>query len=749
MLAPRNGFARRNILLFIAGLGVPAALSACGDAQSTSEEATTVPQEPSGPTTVLAQYEGGYDGENFWYRPMAISNEGVGGSDGVGVVNEAVESQQTNAFYTATGGAGGTAGAGGAAPQTNTILIEQKEFHDQTTWPTATCGPTPAKGSCVRWRLFNAFAAQDLFRGYFYLTTLTPPTTCTTGCAVTVKIPAPGASVQTSVSDPGLLGITPASGSGGASASGGAPGLWRYGLLEHSGPEVRAPERWLAFVGTGTDPTTGKWGFHWVGQVRGTRVTPTVRASLRDGTMDKAPFYTADGIADGGMLAGSDIHATPDGRYVVFASSGTAISSHATGSGTKVFRYDTMTGAIVVANLLSGGTNAPNACAASNPSISADGSQIVFQSSGCDLGFGTTSRQIYLRNVTAGTTALVSHGTASLTTPADSDSQTPRIAGGGGFVTFLSEAGNVFAGRPAARLGRVYDVYRYTVGSGLIERANIPTTGPATWPNISQARPDISSNGSRVIFDSSAQVLVPGDRAVNLDVFLYDFGGAGMSLLSVGRTGAQQQSSSCYLGAISGNGASVAFVCATAGSDSFVATPAATAGRYHTYTRTVASAASLTMVDTAPSTGLEGNAGIGAVPPALNDDGQLVGYISSASNLLRTAACNTPTGACMPSPTSFFNAFVRDMGSPDPEVQRSFLVSQIRSKLATAVQPFVAAERGLSTTNASRTLTLTGLRDGATAIYLASGGNSTDWAQAPSSGGYQIYISPFSDALFQ
>ena len=61
----------------------------------------------------------------------------------------------------------------------------------------------------------------------------------------------------------------------------------------------------------------------------------------------------------------------------------------------------------------------------------------------------------------------------------------------------------------------------------------------------------------------------------------------------------------------------------------------------------------------------------------------------------------------------------------------------------------MAATAGLSTANAARTLCLTGARNGATAVYFGSGGNSTDWAQDPSTGGYQVYISPFSDALFQ
>jgi hypothetical protein len=230
---------------------------------------------------------------------------------------------------------------------------------------------------------------------------------------------------------------------------------------------------------------------------------------------------------------------------------------------------------------------------------------------------------------------------------------------------------------------------------------------------------------------------------------MYTFG-SGISILSVRQSGVLNQSSSCYLPVISADGNFAAFVCVTGGGNFFVGTPAATAGRYHVYRRATGNAPSLTMIDTAP-TAVEANGDAGAVPPALSSDGQLVGYLSTATNLLRTTACNTPTGACMPVPGgSIPSLYMRDMLTPDPEVARSFLVSQIRSKLASAAQPYVAATTGISTLNTSRTISLIGTRDaGAAAAYLASGGNNSDWLQCPSSGGWQIYLSAFSDALFQ
>lgn len=745
MLARLAAYARWNVVLFVAGVGVPAALSACGDAGTGSEQSGGA--RPVGPMEVLAQYEGGYDGEHFWYRPMAIGDTGIGGASGddrIGTVHQKAEVDIPNDF--AAGGAAGAAGAAGAggAPQTNEVLIEQMEFHDQTTWNTANCGPTPTNGSCVRWRLMNAFPNNDLFRSYFYLTSLTPPSGCPAGCTVTVGIPAPAADTQTSTNDAALLGTTPATGTFGS------PGLWRFGLLERATPEPRGRERWLAFTGSGVDPRTGRWSFHWVGQVRGVLVKPTVRGNLVNNSFDKAPFYTSNGFADAGMVSGSNIQATPDGRYVVFGSSSVNLSPNGTVAGNKVFRYDTTNGAVTVINVPTGGTTAPAGCNAYQPSISSDGTRVAFQSVGCDLGFGIIQRAIYLRDIAAGTTALVSHGTASLATPPDSDSIIPRISGDGNFVTFTSAAGNLVAGRPASRLGRIYDVYRYNVGSGLIERANIPISGPSNWPNLSQQNPDISNDGAIIVFDSQAQGFASGaDRAVNNDVFLYDFGGSGIRQLSVSSTGALQQGSEARLPSISSDGSTVAFVAYTGTGNAFVTTPAATAGKYHVYRRSAASAATITMIDTAAAgTTTESSGSVGLVPPSLNADGSVVVYSSTAGNLLRTANCNTPSLACMPTP-GVQNAFMRDMLTPDPEVQRSFLVSLVRSKLTSNAQPYAAAAGGINTTNSARAVQIIGPRDGATAVYLASGGNSTDWAQFNGAPNIQIYLSPASDSTFQ
>lgn len=716
-------------LLFIATVGSSGLFYACGDAGESSESSNTAEHTPTEATVVLAQYEGGFDGKDFWFRPMDATAEGTGENSGVGETKQALETDLPNAWYPASG----------AASITNRILIEQVERRTETNWNTAACGPTPVKGACARLRVVNKYPNQDLFRSYFYLTSMTM------NAGVQAWIPAPASDTQTSTPDVGVLGATPASGSGGA------PGLWRYGLLEHSAQEPRSPERWVAFVGSGKD-STGFWQFRFIAQIRGTLVTPVLRGSLSDGTRDKAPFYSTNGTAAAGMATGSSIQVTPSGKYVVFASTA-RLNSTAPASGTKVYRYDTTSGATVIVSASNNSTSVPNGCTSVNPSISDDGNLVTFSSIGCNLGYGTTTKQIYLRNISASTTKLVTHAPAQPTTFANAESQTPRIAGGGGYITFVSRAGNIFPSRPSPRT--TFDVYRYDVAadasnsSTAIARANIDSKGKTdNWPDADQLRPDISSNGSLVVFDTAATQLVQSDSQSNSDVFLYDFGGAGISAMSVSSKGQIQHTSQCNEASISSDGTTVAFICATASNENYVTTPTTTAGRSHVYWRTVASEASIKMVDTTP-TGTEAGASVGPIPPALNSNGDLIIYAGNASGLLRTSACNTPTGTCLAVPGTVWSPFVRDMASPDPEVQRSFLVSQIRTQSATGTLPFAPALGGLATASNGRVLNIFGARNGAAAAYLINGGTSTDWAQDPSTGGPQVYLSPVSDALHQ
>src|SRR5215471_1434960 len=146
MLVGRNGAGTKKLLL-IATLGTSGLFYACQDVSESEDTAGPAPTESTESTVVFAQYEGGFDGKDFWMRPMDATAQGADGSSGIGEVGQRLETDLPNAWYPASG----------AASITNKILIEQVERVTETNWKPAVCGPTPVKGACARLRVINKY----------------------------------------------------------------------------------------------------------------------------------------------------------------------------------------------------------------------------------------------------------------------------------------------------------------------------------------------------------------------------------------------------------------------------------------------------------------------------------------------------------------------------------------------------------------------------------------------------------------
>lgn len=137
---------------------------------------------------------------------------------------------------------------------------------------------------------------------------------------------------------------------------------------------------------------------------------------------------------------------TPDGRYVVFLAD-TAVVPGYDPLEPQVFRLDRTTGAVVAVSVAVDGTppDTPasgfaTVTSSRGPSVSDDGRYVVFESNNDDIVAGDTNNRydVFLRDVVAGTTTLVSH------TPvpgfANGASQAARISGNGRWVTYRTAA---------------------------------------------------------------------------------------------------------------------------------------------------------------------------------------------------------------------------------------------------------------------------------------------------------------------
>jgi len=204
------------------------------------------------------------------------------------------------------------------------------------------------------------------------------------------------------------------------------------------------------------------------------------------------------------------------GRYVAFTAA--APAGHAADS-TAVWRHDTdsagnrtyHSGATTLASCLPGSSGG-GACGAApdadSPSISGDGSQVAFATI-------AVNGQVYVRNVTAATTALVS---APATGPAaNGDSYAPSLSQDGSTVAYISTATDLEAKATPAHAANLYVRTLSPGGPAISELAPASASLPA---GDDIALPDVDARGGLVTFQTS-QRLVPAAPPAVTSVYTF------------------------------------------------------------------------------------------------------------------------------------------------------------------------------------------------------------------------------------
>ncbi|MEY2423041.1 MAG: hypothetical protein QOI95_3108 [Acidimicrobiaceae bacterium] len=144
--------------------------------------------------------------------------------------------------------------------------------------------------------------------------------------------------------------------------------------------------------------------------------------------------------------------------------------------------------------------------------VSADGRYVAFVSRSSGLGYSGNADQLWLRDTTNGVTMLVSRSTSGGF--ANGASARPAVSGDGRYVAFQSVATNLSAIDTTGN----WDIYLWDRMSDTVTL--ISTTGIAPGNNDSVG-PDVSGDGSRVIFSSRASNL-DGDLSSGTAVFAWD-----------------------------------------------------------------------------------------------------------------------------------------------------------------------------------------------------------------------------------
>jgi Tol biopolymer transport system component len=232
---------------------------------------------------------------------------------------------------------------------------------------------------------------------------------------------------------------------------------------------------------------------------------------LQTGAIDLVSVDSAGNEAD----LTSDLDAiSADGRFAVFDSLASNLVAGDTNNAFDVFIHDRQTGTTECLSL--DATGVPGDSDSEFGVVSADGRFVAFRSLADDLVSGDTNGawDIFVRDRQNGTTERVS--VASSGAAANGDSNNPSMSANGRFVAFESAASNLVAGDTNGAL----DVFVHDRQTGTTERVSV-ASGGAEGDDDSE-RPCLSADGARVAFTSVAADLVAGDGNGWPDVFVHD-----------------------------------------------------------------------------------------------------------------------------------------------------------------------------------------------------------------------------------
>jgi Tol biopolymer transport system component len=229
---------------------------------------------------------------------------------------------------------------------------------------------------------------------------------------------------------------------------------------------------------------------------------------LLTGAMTKISS-TVNGLAGDGNSFMEDISA--DGRFVAFRSLATNMVGNDTNGVSDIFLRDTILETTIRVSVSTGGAQASGDANAA--SVSGNGRYVAFGALATNLVAGDTNgaSDVFLRDTVAATTTRLS--LASDGTQANGNSYLNDISSDGRYVVFHSDASNLVANDTNG----VTDVFLRDIVAGTTNRLSIAAGGAQANGASYDGR--ISSDGTTVIFSSSATNLTPGDSNNATDIF--------------------------------------------------------------------------------------------------------------------------------------------------------------------------------------------------------------------------------------
>ena len=226
-----------------------------------------------------------------------------------------------------------------------------------------------------------------------------------------------------------------------------------------------------------------------------------------------------------------------DGRFVSWISSATNLVAGDTNGLDDIFVHDLQTKITTRVSVATDGTQARGI--SMNPSLSADGRYVAFESEAPNLVPDTFGSNIFVHDRETGVTELVSRSYDGSPTEFPGSAM-PRISADGRYVAFESGSSKIVPGDVNGQ-GDIFLCDRVTHATTLV---SVPEAGAVA--DNSAYRPTPSDGGRYVAFLSYASNMVPGDSNNGPDVFVRDLTLGTTTRVSVWADGTQNPQESGY-----------------------------------------------------------------------------------------------------------------------------------------------------------------------------------------------------------
>ena len=302
-------------------------------------------------------------------------------------------------------------------------------------------------------------------------------------------------------------------------------------------PSVSADGTYVAFVSDATDLTEAGSAAKNNVFVRNMTTGVTTQVSLSTSGQQPNGYSTRPSIS-------------ADGQYIAFDSTATDLSTTRVAKGfTQVYLTDTQTGTTTLESV--NGEGDPGNADSLRPALSSDASNLVYVSDATNLTSVDTGgvRNVYERDLASGQTQLVSVNMTG--GPADKGSTRASVSADGQFVSFESRADDLVAGITSHQ----YQVYLRDTVNNVTTLVSVNFHGK---PGVgSSTRPSVSASGQYIAFQANAPMSRDATNHER-DIYIRDVDDNVTYLVDYGAGGAESNAASIRP-SISSDGTEVIF----------------------------------------------------------------------------------------------------------------------------------------------------------------------------------------------